>query len=86
MSLEKSIHISIFKMQVYAFQGPILPGQHSIERYLIEEQLKHILQANRIERKDWYVSLIKISYLNFNYWRALNFSIAQLIIISYTKF
>ena len=63
MSLEKSIHISIFKMQVYAFQGPILPGQHSIERYLIEEQLKHILQANRIERKDWYVSLIKISYI-----------------------
>ena len=50
-------------MQVYAFQGPILPGQHSIERYLIEEQLKHILQANRIERKDWYVSLIKISYI-----------------------
>ena len=50
-------------MQVYAFQGPILPGQHSIERYLIEEQLKHILQANRIERKDWYVSSIKISYI-----------------------
>ena len=35
------------------FQGPILPGQHSIERYLIEEQLKHILQANHVERKDW---------------------------------
>ena len=31
----------------------ILPGQHSIERYLIEEQLKHILQANHIERKEW---------------------------------
>ena len=50
-------------MQVNAFQGPILPGQHSIERYLIEEQLKHILQANRIERKDWYVSSIEISYI-----------------------
>ena len=54
-------------MQVYAFQGPILPGQHSIERYLIEEQLKHILQANRIERKDWCVSLIKISYITLKH-------------------
>ena len=53
-------------MQVNAFQGPILPGQHSIERYLIEEQLKHILQANRIERKDWYVSSINISYVTLN--------------------
>ena len=53
-------------MQVHVFQGPILPGQHSIERYLIEEQLKHILQANRIERKDWYVSSINISYVTLN--------------------
>ena len=53
-------------MQVHVFQGPILPGQHSIERYLIEEQLKHILQANRIERKDWYVSSIEISYIILN--------------------
>ena len=53
-------------MQVHVFQGPILPGQHSIERYLIEEQLKHILQANRIERKDWYVSSTEISYITLN--------------------
>ena len=66
MLLEKSINFSIFKMQFNAFQGPILPGQHSIERYLIEEQLKHILQANRIERKDWYVSSIEISYIILN--------------------
>ena len=35
-----------------------MPGQHSIERYLIEEQLKHILQAHQIERKEWYVNSI----------------------------
>ena len=35
-----------------------MPGQHSIERYLIEEQLKHILQAHQIERKEWYVNTI----------------------------
>ena len=48
----------IFRMFDYTDcpEGPILPGQHSIERYLIEEQLKHILQANHLERKDWYVN------------------------------
>ena len=66
MLLEKPTNFFIFKMQVHAFQGPILPGQHSIERYLIEEQLKHILQANRIERKDWYVSSTEISYITLN--------------------
>ena len=37
----------IFRMFDYTDcpEGPILPGQHSIERYLIEEQLKHILQV-----------------------------------------
>ena len=27
-------------------EGPILPGQHSIERYLIEEQLRHVLKVS----------------------------------------
>ena len=33
-------------------EGPILPGQHSIERWLIEEQLRHILMSNHLERKE----------------------------------
>ena len=45
----------VFRMFDYTDcpEGPILPGQHSIERYLIEEQLRHILQTYHKERKDW---------------------------------
>ena len=39
---------------IYLIQGPILPGAHSIERYLIEEQLYIIVYSNFLERKDWY--------------------------------
>jgi len=50
----------IFRMFDYTDcpEGPILPGQHSIERYLIEEQLRHILQANHLERKDCAAQLL----------------------------
>ncbi len=45
----------VFRMFDYTDcpEGPILPGQHSIERYLIEEQLRHLLQTYHTERKDW---------------------------------
>lgn len=33
-------------------EGPVLPGAHSIERFLIEEQLHRILEVHNIERKD----------------------------------
>ena len=38
----------IFRMFDYTDcpEGPILPGQHSIERYLIEEQLRHVLKVS----------------------------------------
>lgn len=36
-------------------KGPILPGAHSIERYLIEEHLHQILELQHFERKEWYV-------------------------------
>lgn len=34
-------------------QGPILPGAHSIERYLIEEHLHQIIELYHYERKEW---------------------------------
>lgn len=34
-------------------QGPILPGAHSIERFLIEEHLHQIVEMHHLERKDW---------------------------------
>ena len=49
----------VFRMFDYTDcpEGPngtiILPGQHSIERYLIEEQLRHMLRAHHKERKEW---------------------------------
>jgi nuclear cap-binding protein subunit 1 len=36
-------------------EGPVLPGAHSIERYLIEEHLRWILDKNYSDRKDWSV-------------------------------
>lgn len=34
-------------------QGPILPGAHAIERYLIEEHLHQIIELYHYERKEW---------------------------------
>ena len=44
----------VFRMFDYTDcpEGPILPGQHSIERWLIEEQLNHILMSGFKERKE----------------------------------
>ena len=33
--------------------GPVLPGAHSIERYLIEEHLHNIIKEFHTERKQW---------------------------------
>lgn len=33
-------------------EGPVLPGSHSIERFLIEDQLHNIIHTNHFERKD----------------------------------
>lgn len=56
----------IFRMFDYTDcpEGPILPGQHSIERYLIEEQLHHILQAHHAERKDSAAQLLNYPLKN----------------------
>ena len=34
-------------------EGPVLPGAHSIERYLIEEHLHNIIKEFHLERKHW---------------------------------
>ena len=45
-------------------EGPILPGQHSIERWLIEEQLAHILMSNHGERKECAAQLLSYPLKN----------------------
>ncbi len=56
----------VFRMFDYTDcpEGPILPGQHSIERYLIEEQLRHILQTYHQERKECAAQLLSYPLKN----------------------
>merc|ERR1719153_1728436 len=56
----------VFRMFDYTDcpEGPILPGQHSIERYLIEEQLTHILMAGYKERKECAAQLLSYPLKN----------------------
>jgi len=56
----------IFRMFDYTDcpEGPILPGQHSIERYLIEEQLRHVLKTHHLERKDCAAQLLSYPLRN----------------------
>lgn len=42
--------------------GPILPGAHSIERFLIEEHLHHIIETYHFERKDVAAHLLAYPY------------------------
>lgn len=46
----------VFRMFDYTdcpAEGPVLPGSHAIERFLIEEHLKLIVDTYFLERKDW---------------------------------
>lgn len=45
----------VFRMFDYTDcpEGPILPGAHSIERFLIEEHLHQIIEMHHLERKEW---------------------------------
>lgn len=60
----------VFRMFDYTDcpEGPsgtiILPGQHSIERYLIEEQLRHILKTYHKERKECAAQLLSYPLKN----------------------
>ncbi|KAF0299965.1 Nuclear cap-binding protein subunit 1 [Amphibalanus amphitrite] len=42
--------------------GPILPGSHSIERYLIEEHLHHILEVHHNDRKECSAQLLNFPH------------------------
>ena len=50
----KCLGSRLMTCMLFVFQGPIIPGAHSIERCLIEEQLHIIIYSNFLERKDWY--------------------------------
>ncbi|KAF7274780.1 hypothetical protein GWI33_012549 [Rhynchophorus ferrugineus] len=43
-------------------EGPILPGAHSIERFLIEEHLHSIIEMYHLERKDCAAHLLNFPY------------------------
>lgn len=36
-------------------QGPVMPGSHSVERFVIEENLHCIIKTHWKERKTWWV-------------------------------
>ncbi|KAJ8714459.1 hypothetical protein PYW07_002684 [Mythimna separata] len=54
----------IFRMFDYTDcpDGPVLPGAHSIERFLIEEHLHNILEAYHLERKECAAQLLCFPY------------------------
>ncbi|KAK0167958.1 hypothetical protein PV327_001806 [Microctonus hyperodae] len=43
-------------------EGPVLPGSHAIERFLIEEHLRQILDNHHFERKDCAGNLLNLQY------------------------
>ena len=48
--------------------GPVLPGAHSIERYLIEERLHWIIEQFHCDRKTWFgTSLIFERFVKFDF-------------------
>ncbi|XP_062577791.1 nuclear cap-binding protein subunit 1-like [Saccostrea cucullata] len=56
----------IFRMFDYTDvpEGPVLPGSHSIERYLIEEQIDRIISTYYAERKDCAAALLSFPSKN----------------------
>ena len=39
-------------------EGPVLPGSHAIERYLMEETLHRIIHVHSLERKNCAATLL----------------------------
>lgn len=54
----------VFRMFDYTDcpEGPILPGAHSIERFLIEEHLHQIIEMHHLERKECAAHLLNFPY------------------------
>lgn len=55
---------AVFRMFDYTDcpEGPLLPGAHSIERFLIEEHLHQIIEMHHLERKDCAAHLLNFPY------------------------
>ncbi|KAK3584715.1 hypothetical protein CHS0354_036492 [Potamilus streckersoni] len=56
----------IFRMFDYTDvpEGPVLPGSHAIERYLIEDHLNRIIHSTYLERKDCAAALLSFPSKN----------------------
>lgn len=54
----------VFRMFDYTDcpEGPVLPGAHSIERFLIEEHLHNIIEGHFVERKECAAQLLSFPY------------------------
>ncbi|XP_074649967.1 nuclear cap-binding protein subunit 1-like [Tubulanus polymorphus] len=59
-----SIVFRMFDFTDVPAEGPVLPGSHAIERYLIEDQLHKILQTHHLERKDCAAALLSFPTKN----------------------
>jgi len=57
-------------------QGPVMPGSHSVERYVIEENLHCIIHTHWKERKTWCVPELRLRRVRPN---ALNASALLLL-------
>ncbi|KAF5917769.1 hypothetical protein HPG69_013606 [Diceros bicornis minor] len=53
-----SIYCSIYKVIWFPFQGPVMPGSHSVERFVIEENLHCIIKSHWKERKTCAAQLV----------------------------
>ena len=39
-----------------------MPGAHSIERFLVEEAIRRVINAHSKDRKEWYVGFKMMKY------------------------
>lgn len=51
--LKRLFFINISSITFCISKGPLLPGAHSIERFLVEEELRWILDQEKANRKKW---------------------------------
>jgi nuclear cap-binding protein subunit 1 len=78
--LEVKVQANILFLFFFFPQGPILPGAHSIERFLIEEHLHQIVEMHHLERKDWYVFNKHYFFVTL-LWVTSNFLISEYVML-----